>query len=196
MSLLVGLTGGMGSGKTTVAGMFSELGVPVYNSDREARRLMEQSAAIRERITGLLGEEAYHGSIPDREFIAGIVFGAPGLLKKLNAIIHPEVRKDFKSWAKRQRAPYLIQEAAVLFENGSYQKFDRIIMVSAPREERIRRIRERDGLSRQAIEARMANQWEDSRKAPLADFIIQNLDLVHTREEVNRIHRELTQISA
>jgi dephospho-CoA kinase len=195
MMLIVGLTGGIGSGKTTVGKLFVELGVPIYNSDREAKRLMEKSGKVREAIISLLGEQAYHGNNPDRAYIAGKVFGNTGVLDRLNAIVHPAVRADFKNWAARQKNPYLIQEAAILFENGSYREFDKIILVCAPREERIKRIGERDGSSRNEIEARMAHQWDDDRKIALADFVIENLDLENTRDEVEKIHRQLMEIS-
>jgi len=195
MSLIVGLTGGIGSGKTTVGALFAKLGVPVYNSDLEARRLMQESAYIREEIFKLIGKGAYRGKEPDRAFIASRVFGSAELLAQLNAIIHPQVGKDFRRWANNQEAPYLIQEAAVLFENGSYKKFDKIILVTAPREERIRRIMNRDHRKRDVIEARMEHQWEDMRKVPLSDFVIENLDLQKTRLEVKRIHCQLMEIS-
>jgi dephospho-CoA kinase len=195
MMLIVGLTGGIGSGKTTVGKLFAELGVPVYNSDREARRLMEESGKVREAIKALLGEQAYRENSPDKAYIAGKVFGNTDLLDRLNAIVHPAVRADFKNWAGQQQNPYLIQEAAILFENGSYHEFDKIVLVHAPREERIRRIGERDGSSREEIEARMAHQWEDDRKIALADYVIENLDLENTRFEVEKIHRHLMKIS-
>lgn len=193
--MIVGLTGGIGSGKSTVGRMFAALGVPVYDSDLEARRIMESSEAVRDAVIGLLGEEAYTGSRPDRAYIAGRVFGDEPLLSQLNAIIHPAVRSHFKAWAKQQHAPYVIQEAAILFENGSYKKFDRIILVTAPSEVRIGRIMERDESSREAIEARMGHQWPDEKKAELADFVLENLDLETTRSGVREIHRQLRNLS-
>ena len=193
---VVGLTGGMGSGKTTVAEMFADLGVPVYYSDRKAKTLMGESLEIREAVIALLGKEAYRGKVPQRRLIAQKVFVDSGLLSGLNAIIHPAVRHDFNAWREKQEAPYVIQEAAILFENGSYKYFDKIILVCAPREERIRRIIARDQSSRGAAEARLAHQWEDSRKTALADFVIENLNLENTRKEVGLIHRKLLEISA
>ena len=187
----IGLTGGMGSGKTTVARMFAELGIPVYNSDREARRLMETSPAIRKGIITLLGEQAYQGAVPDRAYIASRVFRDAALLARLNSLIHPEVGKDFEHWLSAQEAPYAIQEAAILFENGRHKDFDAMILITAPRSERIRRVQQRDGSTREAVEGRMSHQWEDSRKAALADFVIRNTDLERTRNEVGRIHRKL-----
>lgn len=193
---MVGLTGGMGSGKTTVAGMFAGLGVPVYDSDREARRLMETSPSLRNDIIALLGEKAYQGEIPDRAYIASQVFPDPSLLSRLNSLIHPEVSRDFMRWAGEQQAPYVIQEAAILFENGRHEIFDSMILVTAPKKERIRRVQMRDASKPEEIETRMSHQWADRRKAALADFVIRNTDLEKTRKEVVRIHRELLKKSA
>ncbi|NER11071.1 dephospho-CoA kinase [Muriicola jejuensis] len=188
----VGLTGGIGSGKTTVARMFQDLGVPVYNSDAEARRLMNQDVALKEQIIGLLGKEAYREGELDRPFVAGKVFGDKKLLKSLNSIVHPAVRSDFKAWAARQDTPYVLQEAAILFENGSGADFDHMILVTAPKKVRIRRIIDRDGHSETAIVERMKHQWPEKRKKALADFVIENTDLQKTRNQVLRIHGLLT----
>jgi dephospho-CoA kinase len=105
------------------------------------------------------------------------------------------VRKDFLAWAEQQKAPYILQEAAILFENGAYRAFDAMILVTAPEETRIQRVMERDSVSRESVAERLKNQWETSRKIPLADYVIENLDLENTRREVGRIHRELLQLS-
>ena len=191
----VGLTGGIGSGKTTVAGYFRELGVPVYNSDQKARELMEGNEALRSAISGLLGEEAYGATGLDRGYIASRVFKDKALLQKLNNLVHPAVRKDFLNWAGQQKAPYVLQEAAILFENGAYKGFDRMILVTAPRDVRIRRVMDRDAVTRGSVVARMEHQWETSKKIPLADYVIENTDLENTRLQVGRIHAELLQLS-
>ena len=191
----VGLTGGIGSGKTTVAGVFRDLGVPVYNSDERARALMEGDDALREAITGLLGPEAYWDSGLDREYVASRVFRDKALLQALNHLVHPVVRRDFLAWAAEQKAPYIMQEAAILFENGAYKGFDRMILVTAPKEMRIRRVMERDSIPRESVIARMKNQWETSRKIPLSDYVIENTDLEKTRLRVRQIHGELLQLS-
>ncbi len=193
--MVVGLTGGIGSGKTTVANMFGELGVPVYNSDQEARRLMQSSGKIREAILALMGDEAYKDGEPDRQYIAGRVFGNSELLNRLNGIIHPEVKADFRQWALQQQTPYVMQEAAVLFENGSYKKFDKMVLVTAPEATRIERIIQRDDTSSEAVKARMGHQWDDSRKAALSDFVIENKSLDETRSQVRKIHRQLMETS-
>ncbi|MEJ2585798.1 MAG: dephospho-CoA kinase [Robiginitalea sp.] len=191
----VGLTGGIGSGKTTVAGYFRDLGVPVYNSDQRARDLMEADEGLKVAISGLLGPGAYGDAGLNRAFIASRVFKDKALLEQLNTLVHPAVRKDFLAWASQQHAPYILQEAAILFENGAYKGFDRMILVTAPREMRIRRVMERDSVSRESVLARMENQWETAKKRPLADYVIENSDLEKTRLQVAHIHSELLQLS-
>jgi dephospho-CoA kinase len=191
----VGLTGGIGSGKSTVAGYFRELGVPVYDSDQRARALMEEDDSLRKAISELLGAKAYRATGLNREYIASRVFKDDALLQALNQLVHPAVRKDFLTWSGQQKSPYILQEAAILFENGAYEGFDRMILVTAPKEIRIRRVMERDSVTREAVMARMENQWETSRKIPLSDYVIENTDLEKTRLRVRQIHGELLQIS-
>jgi dephospho-CoA kinase len=191
---IIGLTGGIGSGKTTVAKLFMELGVPVYNSDWHAKKLMENSTEIRKTIIDLLGKESYEEGRLNKKYIADKVFSNKELLQKLNAIVHPAVRKDFMGWMEKKKSPYVIQEAAILFENNSYRNFDKIILVKAPKEVRIDRIRERDHSAKDEILARMKNQWEDSKKIPLSDFIIENIDLDKTKLQVGEIHHQLTHL--
>jgi dephospho-CoA kinase len=192
---IIGLTGGIGSGKTTVAKLFEELGAPVYNSDLKAKKLMQESKEIRNAIVDLLGEESYALKKLNKKYIADKVFGDKELLQKLNAIVHPAVRKDFISWVKKKKTPYVIQEAAILFENNSYKIFDKVILVKAPKEARLERILARDNISREEILARMENQWNDSKKIPLADYIIENTDLEETKLQVEKIHHQLTKLA-
>jgi len=194
--MIVGLTGGIGSGKTTVGKFFAKLGVPVYNSDIEAKRLMNSSKKLRGTIIELLGEESYIGKKINRELIASRAFVDKNLLQKLNNLVHPAVRRHFLKWLKRQNSPYVIQEAAILFENGSYTNYDKIILVRAPKKVRIIRIKKRDGSSEHKILARMKNQWKDSRKSKLSDYIIENIDLEKTESVVRQIHGELVKISS
>ena len=193
---IVGLTGGIGSGKTTVAELFEELGVPVYNSDLNAKKLMQKSKGIRAAVVDLLGKESYVNKKLNKKHIADRVFENKELLQKLNAIVHPAVRQDFIKWAKKKRTPYVIQEAAILFENNSYKTFDKIILVKAPKEVRLQRILARETISKQEILARMENQWDDSKKIPLADYIIENTDLEKTKLQVEKIHYQLTEMVA
>lgn len=188
---VVGLTGGIGSGKTTVAGFFRELGIPVYIADEAGKRLMNTSSEIKQAITELFGEESYNGNSPNRKFIASRVFNDKAQLEKLNKIIHPAVEADFKGWLSAQSADYVIYEAAILFETGSYKKCDLNILVTAPQTLRIDRLQKRDNSSREEIKQRMDNQWSDAKKSELADFIIKNEELQQTRLQVEHIHGEI-----
>ncbi|RTE52523.1 dephospho-CoA kinase [Arenibacter aquaticus] len=194
--MIVGLTGGIGSGKSTVANMFRELGVPVYNSDVEAKNLMNSSANIKKEIQGLLGEQSYLDGKLNRDYVAKKVFGNKGLLKALNGIVHPAVREHFLGWSKGQKAQYVIQEAAIIFENGNREFYDKIILVTAPIPTRISRVMHRDGSTEAQVEQRIKNQLPDSQKEKYSDFIIANIELEKTRHEVMRIHQELLKLGA
>ena len=141
---IIGLTGGIGSGKTTVAKMFSELGIPVYIADTEARKLSNRSKVIRRKLIDLLGQEAYIENRLNRTFVAEKIFNDTDLLKAVNAIIHPKVASHFKRWVKKQQGPYVIKEAAILFENGGYKQCDKTILIVAPEALRIERLLARD----------------------------------------------------
>ncbi len=194
--MLIGLTGGIGSGKTTVASMFESLGVPVYNSDDRAKELMNTSEELIPEIIALLGDEAYIDGRLNKSYIALKVFSDKSYLDRLNAIVHPAVREDFHQWAREQTTPYVIQEAAILYENDAYHNFDRMILVTAPKELRLARVMHRDQVPEDNILARMNHQWEDAKKIPLADFVIENLELTHTASQVKNIHEKLSEISA
>lgn len=185
---VIGLTGGMGSGKTTVANFFKELGIPVYIADEAAKSLMNTSAEVKSQIIGLLGEKAYPDGVLDRKYVADKVFNSAEKLEKLNSIVHPAVATDFENWKNSQNSPYVIYEAAILFEKGGDKKCDAVILVTAPYEERIKRIKSRDKSSEEDIQARMKHQWSDSKKRKLADFEIKNLNLQKTREQVRKLH--------
>jgi dephospho-CoA kinase len=189
--MVIGLTGGIGSGKTTVSGLFEDLGVPVYNSDEEAKRLMQSSEKLKRAIIKLLGKKSYKKDTLNRSYIAQLVFNDKELLAALNALVHPAVKKDFKKWLRKKNVPYVIQEAAILFENGSYKEYDKLILVKAPKRIRLKRLKARDGSSEEDILARMKNQWSDTKKAKLSDFVIENIDLDKTKSRVRRIHRQL-----
>lgn len=189
--MIVGLTGGIGSGKTTVAKFFKELGVPVYNSDKEARKLMKTSKKIKKGIIELLGENAYKGKKLNKTYISDKIFNNENLLQKLNSIVHPAVRKHFLKWKKKQDARYVIQETALIFENKSEDFYDKIILVVAPRSQRIQRVAERDSISTQQIENRLKNQLEDEQKIPLAHYVIDNTDLLKTKKKVEEVNKAL-----
>ncbi len=188
---IIGLTGGIGSGKTTVANMFSKLGVPVYIADTEAKKLTNSSKVIRRKLIQLLGEEAYSESDLNRKYVADKIFNDKSLLEAVNAIIHPRVATHFKTWVSKQNSTYVIKEAAILFENDTYRNFDKIILVTAPKELRIARVMSRDTTSSTEIEQRMNNQWSDEKKKKLADIVIENIDLETTQKRVKAIHLSL-----
>ena len=193
--IVVGLTGGIGSGKTTVAKMFEDLNIPVYNSDQEAKLLMVNSKQLKVKIKELLGKNAYDKKVLNRKYIADKVFTNPELLAELNAIVHPAVRKHFIDWVVKQDSAYVIQETAIIFENSSQSKYDKIILVTAPEEVRIQRVMDRDKISIENIKERIANQWSDAEKLKYSDFIIENLDYKKTLRKVKEIHKQLLKIS-
>ena len=188
---VLGLTGGIGSGKSTVASYFRKLGIPVYDSDHEAKLLMNEDEEIRQEILALFGERAYERKVLNRGYISSKVFADPELLEQLNEIVHPRVRRHFKEWVAIQDAPYVLQEAAILFENGAHKELDAMILVWAPKESRIQRVMKRDEVGREAVLSRMQNQWSDTETTALADYIIENIDRSETALQVARIHSEL-----
>lgn len=185
---VLGLTGGIGSGKTTVAGFFRELGIPVYIADDEAKKLMNSDPEIQLQIKEIFGDAAYKNGVLDRQFLASRVFNDRDLLEKLNSIVHPAVGKHFLTWKDQQDSDYVVYEAAILFEKGGYKKCDYNLLITAPLEVKLMRLQKRDKASAEEIQARMNNQWSDEKKAQFADFIIENKELSETRENVRKIH--------
>lgn len=173
--LKIGITGGIGSGKTTVCNIFELLNIPVYNADLKAKQLMVSDKKLIESIKGLLGNESYskEGKL-NRSYIANIVFNNKKKLSKLNVLVHPAVKIDFDKWAMNQESKYVLKEAALLFEAGSYRDLDFNILVSAPLEVRILRVMKRDNTDRQSIIARVNNQMPEEDKIKLSDFYINN----------------------
>ncbi|KQC28884.1 dephospho-CoA kinase [Flagellimonas eckloniae] len=192
---IVGLTGGIGTGKSTVAGMFKDLRVPIYDSDSEAKRLMTESSQLKKAIISLLGEKAYEGEALNRSFIASKVFENPTMLQELNEIVHPAVKEDFKEWAKIQQSPYVIQETALIFEKASQDQYDYVILITAPINLRLGRVMRRDGVSEKEVLDRIKNQMGDDEKLVLADFHIDNIDLETTQKEVAKLHKTLVILS-
>lgn len=191
----VGLTGGIGSGKTTVAKYFIELGVPVYFADDEAKKLMNSSTYIKNMLIREFGEKTYENGELNRKYLASIVFHDTSKLNIINGIVHPAVAKHFTKWLKKQKTNYIIQENAILFENKMSSLFDYIITVTAPIDVKIERILKRDTSSKNDILSRMKNQWDDDRKIGLSDFVIHNIDLADTRKQVGQIHKKLLKIA-
>ncbi|PHR95919.1 MAG: dephospho-CoA kinase [Leeuwenhoekiella sp.] len=188
---IVGITGGIGSGKTTLARYFNDaFGIPVYYADAEAKALMHSPKLVKQ-IIALLGEQSYKDGRLDRAFVASRVFKDQKLLDKLNAIVHPAVKQHFKSWVKKQSAPYILKEAAILFENGNAADCDAVILVTAPEALRIERVIDRDGTPVEDIKDRINKQWSDAQKIPLADFVIENIQLSESKKQAEKIHSKL-----
>lgn len=184
---VVGLTGGIGSGKSTVAREFANLGIAVFNSDEQAKKLIATNEEVKRRIVQLFGEQAYAGGEYNRSYIAQIVFSDPDKLTQLNAIVHPALALFFKEWAAQQQSPYVLKEAAILFESGSFKDCDFVITVTAPEAVRIARTIARDHCSEAQVRARMAQQWTDDQRIALSDAVIPNVDWEETKKEVRKI---------
>jgi len=185
---VVGLTGGIGSGKTTVLSMFLDLGVPVYIADIEAKKLTNTSKIIRKKIIALLGKNSYLKTEINKKYVADMIFNDDELLKKVNKIIHSKVAHHFKKWVDKQNGVYCIKETAILFESASYKLCDYTILITSPKEERLKRVKNRDQLTRKEIENRMNNQWSDIEKSQLADVVIENVRLKNTQKKVKEVH--------
>ncbi len=191
--LLAGLTGNIGSGKTTVSRLFDQLGVPVYHADERGRQFLTQMA-VRDRICRLFGKHILDdkGNV-DRKKLASVVFSDENMLHKLNAVIHPLVRDDFQLWTSRQKnAGYVIQEAAILFETGQAKHFDKIIVVTAPLDIRLERVCKRDNMSREDVLQRARHQLEEDVKIMHADHVITNDGETALTPQVLEIHRLLS----
>lgn len=173
--LKIGITGGIGSGKTIICNFFQLLGIPVFNADQEAKRLMNESSLVRSKMVMNFGNDIYltNHSI-DRKKLAGILFNSPSLLQKVNSIIHPEVRDQFFNWCGQQQSPYVVHEAAILFESGFHEMMDYTILITAPEQQRIERVMKRDNSPAEQIKKRISNQWPDEKKIKLADCTINN----------------------
>jgi dephospho-CoA kinase len=188
---IIGLTGGIGSGKTTIARYFEELGIPVYIADDEAKKILYLPEVIEELHT-VFGNIIFTDGIPDKAKIAALVFCDKKQLLKLNAIIHPKVAKHFKNWVLSNSGKFfVIKEAAILFESGSYKDCDLVILVTAPIEVRIKRVMHRDQITRDKVLQRMENQWDDEKKSSLSDFVIDNTDLETAKKQAVAIVNSL-----
>ncbi|MGC6430463.1 MAG: dephospho-CoA kinase [Jejuia sp.] len=189
--IIVGLTGGIGSGKTTVANEFKALGVPVYIADNEAKKLMNRSKVIKRKLIQLFGNQAFINEELNRPYLANKIFNDKNYLEQMNAIVHPRVARHFTKWVAKQKSPYVIKEVAILFENGGNSTCDYVITVTAPKNLRIQRLLKRDSTSKDKIEAIMKNQWSDAKKVQLSDYVIINKTLENTKAQVYDIHRKI-----
>ena len=187
MTKIIGLTGGIGSGKTTIANYFHSFGIPLYIADDEARKLM-QSLEIVNAIKEAFGESLFENDILVREKLAKIVFDNPEKLQTLNAIVHPAVKSHFNNWLlQHQSNSFVIYEAAILFESGSYKNCDFVIAVTAPVDIRIERVMKRDKTTRELILKRMEAQWTDEQRISKSDFVIENISLDKAKQKAEEI---------
>ncbi len=195
MMTTVGLTGGIGSGKTTIANLFaSQFAIPIYIADTKAKELIAQDNRLQQEIKALLGEEAFVEGKYNTAFVASIVFSTPEKLQALNQLIHPYVQQDFVRWREVQHSPYVIKESAILFESGSYKDCDYIITVTAPLEERIRRVMLRDKIDRKTVEKRIKNQWNDENRIKLSTFVVDNGDFSRNLDKIQTIHCKIMEM--
>lgn len=174
MAIKIGITGGIGSGKSIVSRLLTLTGIPVYQTDTEAKRLMLSDTGIREGLTTLAGNEVYNEKGLNKAFLASYIFGHPEHLKQVNAIVHPRVRDDFRLWAGKARQEIVAMESAILLEAGFTNEVDKIVMVYAPSEVRIARAIRRDSATRKEVERRIQSQMDDEKKRGAADFVIVN----------------------
>ncbi len=194
MTKIIGLTGGIGSGKTTIARLFEAEGIPVYISDDEAKKIMLDPRTV-QKVKEVFGEKVVHNNLIDRKILSQIVFNNPDHLKKLNSIIHPLVKKHFDEWVvKNSDYPFVIKEAAILFESGSYKFCDKVITVTASEETRIDRVIKRDNVKREEVLHRIKNQISEKERIERSDFVIYNENLDLAKEQFLQILKILKKI--
>lgn len=191
MPLRIGLTGGIGSGKSTVAKIFEVLGIPVYYADDAAKELMNTDTDLQQQLIRNFGDEAYKNGQLDRRYIASIVFNDPAKLELLNSLVHPATIRAAEQWMKQQTTHYAVKEAALIFESGSQNELDYVIGVYAPQTLRIHRTMQRDNITREEVLARMRRQIDEEIKMRLCDFVIINDDQQMLIPQVLELHKTL-----
>lgn len=196
--LIIGITGGIGSGKSTVARIFSILGIPIYFADDRAKWLMENNTSLISEIKTAFGNESYFGDGKlNRKFLSSEVFGHPEKTKIINKLVHPTVKEDFEEWANSQTSPYVLKEAALLFETGSYKDLDKIITVTSPLTVRINRVLMRDShRSEEQLNAIIDQQMPDEEKSEKSDFVIKNVENKLLIPQVLQLHEKLLKLSS
>ncbi len=187
----IGLTGGIGSGKSTIARILLAMGYPVYFSDDRSKQLTQTHPEIRRGLTELIGEQIYKGNQLDRSALALAIFSDDALRVKVNQIIHPIVRLDFDCWVEDQTSSFIFNEAAILFETGASERFDAMVLVTAPEALRIERVLKRDLCSREEVMQRINHQWSDERKIKLADVVLVNDDVQPLIKQVEHMLLQL-----
>lgn len=193
--ITIGVTGGIGSGKSTVCNIFRVLGIPIFEADKEGKVLLNADPKIRKAVTERFGEAIYMKGKLYPKALASLVFSDPQALADLNAIVHPAVREAFSSWSANQQAPYVIMEAAILTETGGHKHLDQIILVSAPEELRIKRTMARDGVEEGSVRARILNQATEAQRIAIADHVIVNNDMQLVIPQVLALHQKLSSAS-
>ena len=194
MPLKVGITGGIGSGKTTVINIFKTLAIPVFDADTATKKAMHENVDVKNKIIELFGENAYVNNELDRKYIAGIVFNDTLKLEQLNAIVHPVTIAMAEEWMQNQTSPYVLKEAAILFESGAAAGLDFVIGVYAPQHVRIQRTMQRDKVSREEVLKRMSKQIDEHMKMKLCDFVITNDEQQMLIPQVLQVHEKLLNI--
>ena len=191
---VVAVTGGIGSGKSTVASFFEELGIPVYIADIEAKKIMKSSKVVKRKLIKLLGEDAYVNDELNKTYIANKIFNNEGMLKQINAIVHKKVALHFNRWLSKQTTAYVIKESAILFENKLENQVDIIITVTASKENKIKRLLLRDNTSLEKIDAIMSNQMSDKEKIKKSHYVIYNNKLEDTKQQVLKTHKAILKL--
>ena len=192
----VGLTGGIGSGKSTIAKVFEVLGIPVYYADDAAKKLMNTDEELKNKIQLQFGNDVYKDGKLDRKYLSEIVFNNPEKLQLLNALVHPATLKDAEKWMQNQSTAYSLKEAALIFESGAHEYLDYVIGVTAPTPLRIQRTMQRDGLTREEVIARMDKQMDETIKMKLCDFVIKNDEQEMLISQVLQLHEKLLSLSS
>jgi len=187
----VAVTGGIGAGKTTVSNLFEKIGIPVFNSDEIAKKLMHNDKQLKSDIIKAFGDESYINNELNRAYLSDIVFNDETLLNKINSIVHPQVAKEFNQWLLNQKSKYIIYESAIIFENNSEDVFDKIICVIAPEEDVISRVMKRNSFSRDKVISIISNQLPDQVKRNKADYIIENINKSDLTDRVLEIHSKI-----
>jgi dephospho-CoA kinase len=193
--MIIGITGGIGSGKSTVAKIFATLGIPIYDADAAAKKIMQNSDELKKELKKQFGEATYTSEGLDRKYLANIVFTDKDKLEILNSLVHPYTLADADNWAKQQTSPFVIKEAALMFESRAAHHVDYIIGVSAPKALRIQRVMNRDGLTRDEVIARMNRQIEENIKMKLCDFVIINDEQQLIIPQVVSLHQQFLHLS-
>ena len=193
--LRIGITGGIGSGKTTVCRIFEVLGIPVYYADDAAKELMNREGELKQEIIKNFGEASYLEGKLNRTYISGIVFSAPEKLKLLNSLVHPRTIQDAEEWMKKQNSPYALKEAALIFESGSQQSLDYVIGVTAPLEIRTSRTMQRDNISKELAEKKINQQMNEEEKMKLCHFLIKNDETSSLIHQVLSVHEQILSFS-